>query len=1508
MSINSRQLLTLLITAAITACSGGGGGGPTPTTADFSGRVVDAPLANSLVFYDANRNLQHDPSEPSVRSDAQGLVNLDSISQQCTATGCDAAFVSLGGTDVLTGIEQNDSVLVFNLTSFSTRPSFINISPLSTIIALTGEEDRVLNAINGDIDAENALYSDPWQQALNGNANAQKIARANAQMGTLMAVTKSLFPANTSQEVLNKLSREYASAIDKGLSPLSNEAALAELIENTAAGLSRGGVSSSITQTVAQALHPILAAIADENIDIDGAASQAIIRSAQEYLLTETEQLRSGTTSEAQYLAALDLVELHKDNADLFESLPDTDKDGIPDILDNDDDGDGHRDGVDSFPKDDATQKAVFVKTRSVDASTSNCPNGGVDIESGIDENGNGILDTNEIDSVETVCNGSRGLSSLVKVSTLASGATCSAGGVQFESGIDNNGNGLLDSTEVEATQVVCNGNTGSTGETGAAGSDGITHIVVSQPLVAGTRCQFGGVTFHSGPDSNNNGSLEASEIESTSDLCGPAVYLFNTGAIEAGDSCVNGGIFIESGIDLNTNNTLDSSEVTSTENICNGGNGNNALIELSPIQAGSICTNGGTLLSVGADLNNDGSLDQNEISDQKTLCNAIDGSDGQNGENGNDGIDGLSYLIDLSPEDSGANCNNGGVRIDAGPDSNDDGVLSPQEIESTAYVCNGQNGSDGGTNNAPEVPAVTELSTRVNQPITGQLSATDAEGDRISFEIVDAPNEGELTQFNAMSGAFEYTPPNNQTLTASFSYRADDGRTLSDVSVVEIVVSEKAVPAGHFQVDSTNLQIIDFPDGETERTFDIEGITQGGVVRGDLEQPAALAGENLYNLAYEDTPSAEPRVQGQLIALPSSSGQTSITITFLEGGDADRELGEFQLQFTYVYDWEADGTMLSVSPTPNADAYARYFTRDGTLAIDVTLDNESANVFSVVDQTNLRFLVAGLFDEGQLTNIFKSEGIEFGDGSYFYQVDFSGFPLVDAFGLPIEQFEGQFFVSRSPVPTTQSRSTGVPIAIDQIATAQVNAAAFGGTGPLSFIETSPALFANISLDGATGVINYQPAASGIFVDDAIAYKVNDGLLDSNISVARFNMNKNEDRSLTPSNLKATYVDYEGKVKLEWTDNLSDELGYRVEQYDNGCGCWSTLETLAAADGTGVPFLWQSSLAETRVYRVTAILPEQELQLAPGEVVANVANVPTLSFDQESSFSGIVYANLSGVPVLKQASYYVDLKRQCTASSWPDFSCRIDTTRLADGSHLIEVDVELQQRSYIRLRETFETFNEPTTEPDETIRVSSRLHTGSSSNYTPEPGNYELQIYPTYSAGIDQVEVTLNDHSTDSLATPNSRWASYSYSLSYCETNPNHYRCRGDKNAYTFQYSDLEAGTHHYEYLITANDTVTREGAGTILVPLAITLNQPASDEVSGPTLTVSGSVESRNPVVVSISLSDQMIYTASGKSFSTSYDMSGLPAGNYTLRVTAREQSGGNLSSTITRTLNYTP
>lgn len=52
---------------------------------------------------------------------------------------------------------------------------------------------------------------------------------------------------------------------------------------------------------------------------------------------------------------------------------------------------------------------------------------------------------------------------------------------------------------------------------------------------------------------------------------------------------------------------------------------------------------------------------------------------------------DGGEVLTAAFPEPAGRNCARGGTRVDAGTDSNRNGVLDEQEVQNTRYVCSGQ-------------------------------------------------------------------------------------------------------------------------------------------------------------------------------------------------------------------------------------------------------------------------------------------------------------------------------------------------------------------------------------------------------------------------------------------------------------------------------------------------------------------------------------------------------------------------------------------------------------------------------------------------------------------------------------------------------------------------------------------------------------------------------------------------------------------------------------------------
>ncbi|MEO8699470.1 MAG: OmcA/MtrC family decaheme c-type cytochrome [Kofleriaceae bacterium] len=100
----------------------------------------------------------------------------------------------------------------------------------------------------------------------------------------------------------------------------------------------------------------------------------------------------------------------------------------------------------------------------SPEPAGANCPNGGTKIEVGIDGNGNGVLDPAEVSGTSYVCSG-EGTHSLVRTGAEVAGANCPFGGTRIESGLDSNNNGTLDTDEVnaDATSYVCNFGPGGT-------------------------------------------------------------------------------------------------------------------------------------------------------------------------------------------------------------------------------------------------------------------------------------------------------------------------------------------------------------------------------------------------------------------------------------------------------------------------------------------------------------------------------------------------------------------------------------------------------------------------------------------------------------------------------------------------------------------------------------------------------------------------------------------------------------------------------------------------------------------------------------------------------------------------------------------------------------------------------------------------------------------------------------------------------------------------------------
>lgn len=108
---------------------------------------------------------------------------------------------------------------------------------------------------------------------------------------------------------------------------------------------------------------------------------------------------------------------------------------------------------------------------------------------------------------------------------------------------------------------------------------------------------------------------------------------------------------------------------------------GNNSYVRMEYEPAGENCAAGGYKILVGTDLNSNDLLDANEVQSSEYVCN---------------GLNAVNNLLNVLPEESSENCPEGGYKIISGIDLNGDNILSENEIENTAYICNGADGTNG--------------------------------------------------------------------------------------------------------------------------------------------------------------------------------------------------------------------------------------------------------------------------------------------------------------------------------------------------------------------------------------------------------------------------------------------------------------------------------------------------------------------------------------------------------------------------------------------------------------------------------------------------------------------------------------------------------------------------------------------------------------------------------------------------------------------------------------------
>ena len=155
--------------------------------------------------------------------------------------------------------------------------------------------------------------------------------------------------------------------------------------------------------------------------------------------------------------------------------------------------------------------------------------------------------------------------------------------------------------------------------------------------------------------------------------------------------------------------------------------------------------------------------------------------------------------------------------------------------------------------NDAPVVP---NRSFTINEDtaVTGVLTATDPEGDPVTFAIVIGPAHGSIL-LDQSTGVFTYTPNANYLGPDSFTYKANDGVNDSVPGMVNITITAvndaptaSNLSASEVYFEDTPLNLIDIVSSDVDSASVTATLTLSNPAAGSLNTGNSGAVTSTYN------------------------------------------------------------------------------------------------------------------------------------------------------------------------------------------------------------------------------------------------------------------------------------------------------------------------------------------------------------------------------------------------------------------------------------------------------------------------------------------------------------------------------------------------------------------------------------------------------------------------------------------------------------------------------------
>jgi hypothetical protein len=345
-------------------------------------------------------------------------------------------------------------------------------------------------------------------------------------------------------------------------------------------------------------------------------------------------------------------------------------------------------------------------------------------------------------------------------------------------------------------------------------------------------------------------------------------------------------------------------------------------------------------------------------------------------------------------------------------------------------------------------------------------------------------------------------------------------------------------------------------------------------------------------------------------------------------------------------------------------------------------------------------------------------------------------------------------------------------------------------------------------------------------------------------------------------------------VELKWVDTFPTGTTYAIQS--TGSGPASTVSSQAASS-TGNVLSWQQNIATSTTYQVLATVGSQSftLQTAQGQSTVT-ATIPTASpgisiAPNSANLSGNVTLSLDNNFAYPSVTWFVDTTQIGTATGAGN-PLQWATTGTTNGQHVIFAVINLSSSSSITVRKEVNVIN------------SNLVVNASNSGIS---GTVLINVSASSNFAISSIEGKLNGVTMGTLTAPNA-----------CSKF-----CSGTNNLYQFSFNASTVGSGNQTFVATAVDAAgaTRSTTLTIAVsnPPGLSLTSPLDGAfINGSgNLSISGTASSDKAggVTVTAFLGSLPISVSqpTATTFTGTFNLTGLPAGPYTLTVNSKDSTG---------------